>query len=66
MNELMPCRLHLRPAAASKARIFRLVPRLREPKRTRKGTHMFKGLGLSLVLIIGGMVAAPALLMAIV
>jgi len=27
---------------------------------------MFKGLGLSLVLIIGGMVAAPALLMAIV
>jgi hypothetical protein len=58
--------VRLRPADASKAVTPRLFARVREPKRTGKETHMFKGLGLSLALIIGGMVAAPALLMAIV
>jgi hypothetical protein len=58
--------VRLRPAAASKAVTPRLFAHVREPIRTGKETHMFKGLGLSLALIIGGMVAAPALLMAIV
>lgn len=56
----------LRRAAASKAAILRLIAQWRERNWTRKGRTMFKGLGLSLVLIIGGMVAAPALLIAIV
>jgi hypothetical protein len=34
--------------------------------RTRKGDTMFKGLGLSLAIIIGGMVAAPAIMMTFV
>lgn len=63
---MSPEPVRLRPAAASKAVTPHLSPQVRELTRTGKETHMFKGLGLSLALIIGGMVAAPALLMAIV
>jgi len=56
----------VRRTVASKAIGARLIPDLREHSRIRKGRHMFKGLGLSLVLIIGGMLAAPALLLAVV